>query len=669
MMPLKIPSKFAILLVHYPFSIAVDDNQAGDVITMSNNIASALPGAVVSTSGTNPISLDVIWAVPATPLSNYSFNLFMEDDACPIKGTGSEGYLVNIVDLDLSISPTSSTYCVGDPVGVQLNTRILHNGVVLTTGTATSTGCTAFSQVETITPSASSNTINFTGVPTTATGNATVIVSAMGDLDGLLGSSNEEFWTILGDDGTTLTTLGGSGDFTDQCSRTIRDTVTVSNAVLLNWIADGNITFTANDLAGNVSTTLCTGAFITVDVEYCESTVASSGGTSGGSSTACTPFNQNQNTTPASSSHTISFTGLPAGATGDATITFTAMGDLDGAMGGSNEEMWTILGDDGTVLTTIGGSGNSADQCSAILTVTATVPNATLAGWIADGNITFTANDVAGNINTSLCSGSFLAVDISYCGLSSPGNGTGTGTPTGMTFAWTPTSNMANSTIMSPTVMPASTMTYQLTVDYKGCSVVRATTITCALLEQDCAAFQAKSTTDKVDLTWTVENEENVVNYTVQRATDNGLFEPVGTVDAQNNGGQQVYSFVDTEGLTHNANYYYKLVSHEQDGQEAFICNTVSAQLKGTSVTQLRVFPNPTKSTLNLALETQDSEQFILEVYSMFGQKIAMMASWDLSPGLNTKTLNLDNLTTGVYVLTIMNPATGATQVRKIIKE
>ena len=110
-------------------------------------------------------------------------------------------------------------------------------------------------------------------------------------------------------------------------------------------------------------------------------------------------------------------------------------------------------------------------------------------------------------------------------------------------------------------------------------------------------------------------------------------------------------------------------MSHEQDGQETFICNTVSTRLKGASVTQLSVYPNPTNDVLNLSLETQDIQKMVLAMHSVLGQKIALVSTWDLNPGVNTKRLNLEQLTTGIYVLTITNETTGATQIKRIIKE
>jgi subtilisin-like proprotein convertase family protein len=109
-----------------------------------------------------------------------------------------------------------------------------------------------------------------------------------------------------------------------------------------------------------------------------------------------------------------SFTGTPVGAVGDATLEVRTFGDIDGAVGGTNEEMWTITDEDTNTTGTIGGTGVFADQCSTTLMETFTIPAAMIDTWAADGMIDFTGTDVAGNINVALCGGDFLELRLTY---------------------------------------------------------------------------------------------------------------------------------------------------------------------------------------------------------------------------------------------------------------
>ena len=113
--------------------------------------------------------------------------------------------------------------------------------------------------------------------------------------------------------------------------------------------------------------------------------------------------------------NTFSFTGASAGATTDATLTVTSLGDLDGT--GGNEEAWTIFDEDGATTGMIGATGVFADQCNTVLVETFTIPAAMIDAWAADGMIDFEGTDVAGNINIAgLCTAppSFLELQLTY---------------------------------------------------------------------------------------------------------------------------------------------------------------------------------------------------------------------------------------------------------------
>ena len=108
-----------------------------------------------------------------------------------------------------------------------------------------------------------------------------------------------------------------------------------------------------------------------------------------------------------------SFTGASTGATADATLEVRTYGDIDGT--GGNEEAWTIFDEDTNTVGMIGATGSFSDQCSSTLMETFTIPAAMIDAWAADGQIDFTAEDVAGNISLTLCSANdFLELRLIY---------------------------------------------------------------------------------------------------------------------------------------------------------------------------------------------------------------------------------------------------------------
>jgi gliding motility-associated-like protein len=83
----------------FNFTATYTDSDASDSLTYVSNILSALPGAVVTGSGANPLTVNVSWCAPAGTMGqNLTFTMTIEDNFCPIPGQQTFAYSVNILD-------------------------------------------------------------------------------------------------------------------------------------------------------------------------------------------------------------------------------------------------------------------------------------------------------------------------------------------------------------------------------------------------------------------------------------------------------------------------------------------------------------------------------------------------------------------------------------------
>ncbi len=83
----------------FNFTAQYDDTNPTDILTYISNISAALPGAVITSSGTNPLILNVSWCSPAGTMGqNLTFTITVQDGACPIQGQQTYVYSVNILD-------------------------------------------------------------------------------------------------------------------------------------------------------------------------------------------------------------------------------------------------------------------------------------------------------------------------------------------------------------------------------------------------------------------------------------------------------------------------------------------------------------------------------------------------------------------------------------------
>ena len=113
-----------------------------------------------------------------------------------------------------------------------------------------------------------------------------------------------------------------------------------------------------------------------------------------------------------SASNLFNYLSTPQGAVGTGSLILTAVGDLDGT--GTNLEQWSIANEAGQNIGVLGGTGVGGDQCSNTLTTTISLSSADINAWAANGSIEFSAEDLTGFINNTLCGNDFLEMQLVY---------------------------------------------------------------------------------------------------------------------------------------------------------------------------------------------------------------------------------------------------------------
>ncbi len=93
------------------FDVVFTDPDAADILTVTSNIASVLPGAVLTLSGTNPVTANICWTVPGGSPSFLSIALTAEDNACPIAGQSTFPVGIDIIN-STTVGP-DITICAG----------------------------------------------------------------------------------------------------------------------------------------------------------------------------------------------------------------------------------------------------------------------------------------------------------------------------------------------------------------------------------------------------------------------------------------------------------------------------------------------------------------------------------------------------------------------------
>src|SRR5581483_7422158 len=113
--------------------------------------------------------------------------------------------------------------------------------------------------------------------------------------------------------------------------------------------------------------------------------------------------------------------------------------------------------------------------------------------------------------------------------------------------------------------------------------------------------FYGQKQTSKVVLQWTTSSEENVAQYIVERSSDGKTYKAIGTVAATGNSSTPTsYSFADQSPFT-ATNNFYRLQVQDVNGSVTY-SKILIIKFSTSLTTDMQVFPNPVKSTLQIQL-------------------------------------------------------------------
>lgn len=174
------------------------------------------------------------------------------------------------------------------------------------------------------------------------------------------------------------------------------------------------------------------------------------------------------------------------------------------------------------------------------------------------------------------------------------------------------------------------------------------------------SSFTAVKSNFLAQLNWVTASEENNKGFVIERSSDGTVFNQIGFVTSEAAGGNssQNLTYIYFDANTPEGINYYRLEQTGFDDKPTY--SPVVKVIFGADDNTIVVYPNPAKDRISIdGLKGNES----IQLYSTTGQLVKKEKA-----GGPTSTLDISNINTGVYRLTITDDA-GKKVTQKIIKE
>lgn len=228
---------------------------------------------------------------------------------------------------------------------------------------------------------------------------------------------------------------------------------------------------------------------------------------------------------------------------------------------------------------------------------------------------------------------------------------------------------VSSSTITGTIAIPSSTLidVYNVNVD-DGDNFVPQSCTDCfavtTFVPVELIRFDGKVKDRDILLSWATATESNSAYFSIERSTNGQAWRSIGQLKAAGESQQVIeYQFTDTNPV--NGVNYYRLHQVDIDGTEDY-SETISVNYKYRKQA-IQVFPNPTSTSVNLSIFSQNNRLVDFNIIDVTGQSVLRQNAIQLVKGTDQITLATETLDAGIYFIQVIDE-NGAFEAKQFIK-
>lgn len=175
-------------------------------------------------------------------------------------------------------------------------------------------------------------------------------------------------------------------------------------------------------------------------------------------------------------------------------------------------------------------------------------------------------------------------------------------------------------------------------------------------------SFNAVRQNNKVQLTWLTTNEQNTLDFTIERSYDGITFTSLTKVNALGNSNRE-HTYNSSDEIPLNGKNYYRLKSTDKDGN---FTRSIIVQVIFNKDGSITIIPNPVKSSLNILWQNASNKNAVVQITDISG-KVVLNKKVALQAGENNIKVPVQSLPAGTYMARMVGG--DEIKVLKFIKE
>jgi hypothetical protein len=139
----------------------------------------------------------------------------------------------------------------------------------------------------------------------------------------------------------------------------------------------------------------------------------------------------------------------------------------------------------------------------------------------------------------------------------------------------------------------------------------------CVFLATHISKFTSIQNLNQIDLKWVNNQEEHVINYTLEKSTDAINFLSIVDIEGLNDGGE--YSFIDRNPF--NGYNYYRLKITNYDGTES-LSKMTAVYFENPNEPKITIYPNPITDEMNISWIQPDNNPVWINIKDFSGKDV-----------------------------------------------